>query len=433
MKSTTAAAPRSASRTAWVTLLIFSVCVLSLLALVQPALAQQPFEAPPVLSAKYLLPPEMISGPLFRVDEQVPTDGLRGLFTLRSDLGAFTVPGRELLKIRIAELPAIQQLNETSKTDVFLSAAATAAARPVDAAVNIVTDPVGTAKALPGGISRFFDRVQTGVESVAMGARDSDKSTDQKAQETAQRVGDATITALGFEQVRRQLAKGLGVDPYTTNPVLAEKLTNTAWVAFSGRLGVNALTTVFVPGSAALSLTSFTSDLVYDTPKADLIVMNKQKMMAIGASEAQAQALLKNQWFSMTVLTSLVTELERLATVRGRPEVIALAATARNEEDARFLASSVHLLGRLNVTGVSIKEVKARGTVIGVTPAGALVVPALVDYVSWTERIGSFAGRPDLQGVRRSIWLTGRMSGAAQRGFTRLGWTLQEAPSVKAP
>ena len=52
-----------------------------------PATAQQPFEAPPALSAKYLLPPEMISGPLFRVDEQVPTDGLRGLFTLRSDLG----------------------------------------------------------------------------------------------------------------------------------------------------------------------------------------------------------------------------------------------------------------------------------------------------------------------------------------------------------
>src|SRR5512136_913304 len=104
-----------------------------------PAAAQQPFEAPPTLSARYLLPPDMISGPLFRVDEQVPTDGLRGLFTLRSDLGTFTVPGRELLKIRIAELPAIQHLNATSKTDVFLSAAGNAAERPVQAAVNIVT------------------------------------------------------------------------------------------------------------------------------------------------------------------------------------------------------------------------------------------------------------------------------------------------------
>ena len=299
---------------------------------------------------------------------------------------------------------------------------------PVDAAVNIVTDPVGTAEALPGGISRFFGRVETGAESIAKSASESDKSTDQKAQETAQRVGDVTITALGFEQVRRQLAKGLGVDPYTTNPVLAEKLTDTAWVAFSGRLGVDVLTTAFVPASTALSLTSFTSDLVYDTPKADLIVMNQQKMIAMGASEAQAQALLNNRWFSLTVLTALVTELERLAGVRGRPQVIALAATARNEEDARFLAASVHLLARLNVTGVSIKEVKAQGTVIGVTPAGHLVVPAPVDYVSWTERIGSFAERSDLKSARRTIWLTGRISGAAHRGFTRLGWTVHEAP-----
>ena len=112
--------------------------------------------------------------------------------------------------------------------------------------------------------------------------------------------------------------------------------------------------------------------------------------------------------------------------------MIALAATARNEEDARFLASSVHLLARLNVTGVSIEEVKAQGTVIGVTPAGSLVVPAPVDYLSWTERIGGFAERPDLKNSRRTIWLTGRMSGAAHRGLTSLGWTLHEFSSSRA-
>lgn len=261
---------------------------------------------------------------------------------------------------------------------------------------------------------------------------DSSKSTDQKAQETVQRVGDVTITALGYEQVRRQLAKGLGVDPYTTNPILAKKLTDAAWVAFSARLGVNILTTDFVPASAAISLTSFTSDLVYDTPKADLIVMNKQKMIKMGASETQAQTLLKNPFFSLTVLTSLVTGLESLGNVLGRHEVLILAATARNQEDARFLASSVHLLARLNITEVAIYQVKAHGTVVGVTPSGSLVVPAPVDYISWTERISSFADRPDFQNDRRSLWLTGRMSGAAHSGFTQLGWTLHEISSSQA-
>jgi hypothetical protein len=160
--------------------------------------------------------------------------------------------------------------------------------------------------------------------------------------------------------------------------------------------------------------------------------MNKEKMIAMGASDAQAQALLGNRWFSLTVLTALVTELESLTQIAGRPEVIALAATARNEEDARFLASSVHLLARLNVTGVSIREMKAGGTVIGITPAGHLVVPAPADYISWTDRIGSFAERPDLKTAPRAIWLTGRMSGAAHKGFTRLGWTVHEAPQPQA-
>jgi hypothetical protein len=411
---------------------LFSGGLFFLLPFVGVAAAQPAFEAPPVLSARYLLPADMISGPLFRVDDQVPTDGLRGLFTLRSDLGTFTVPGKELLKARIAELPAIQHLDAQSKTDVFLQAAGKAAMRPVEAAQNIVSDPVGTAKAIPGGISRLWGRVEAGAENVAKAVTDSDKSADQKAQETAQRVGDVTITALGFEQVRRQLAKGLGVDPYTTNPVLSKKLTDTAWVAFSGRLGIDVLTTAFVPGSTVISLTSFTSDLVYDTPKADLILMNKEKMVAMGASEAQAQAVLGNRWFSLTVLTALVTELESLRDAAGRPEVIALAATARNEEDARFLAMSVHLLARLNVTGVSIREVKAVRTVIGVTPAGHLVVPAPADYVSWTEQIGNFATRPDLRAARRAIWLTGRMSGTAHKGFTRLGWTVHEVPQSQA-
>ena len=74
-------APRLSVRIAWLTLVTVSLIAVCFTALARDAVAQQPFEAPPVLSAKYLLPPEMISGPLFRVDERVPTDGLRGLFT----------------------------------------------------------------------------------------------------------------------------------------------------------------------------------------------------------------------------------------------------------------------------------------------------------------------------------------------------------------
>src|SRR5215510_4765486 len=184
------------------------------LAAARGAEGQPAFQAPPVLKASELLPPEMLAGPLFRVDDRVPTDGLLGHYTLRSSLGVFLAPGRELLRIRIAELPAIQHLEATSQTDVFLTAAANAATKPLEAAANIIQNPVQTVEAIPAGVSRFFDRVELGAERIAQSASDPTKSGQAKTQETAQRIGSATITALGFEQALRQLAKGLGVDPY---------------------------------------------------------------------------------------------------------------------------------------------------------------------------------------------------------------------------
>ena len=55
-----------------------------------------------------------------------------------------------------------------------------------------------------------------------------------------------------------------------------------------------------------------------------------------------------------------------------------------------------------------------------------MVVPAPVDYLSWTERVGRFAARSDLRAARRGIWLTGRVSGAAYQGFTAQGWVFHD-------
>ena len=74
------------------TLILLTACLLpvGLAAAVQP-----PYQMPPTLRAGDLLPPDMLAGPLFQVDNQVPTDGLMGHFTLRSQWGNFVVPGKE--------------------------------------------------------------------------------------------------------------------------------------------------------------------------------------------------------------------------------------------------------------------------------------------------------------------------------------------------
>jgi hypothetical protein len=408
-------------------IVVFTLCAVSLPLSVNAAVGDMTYEKPPVIRANSVLSQDMLVGTLFRVDEGVPTDGYMAHFTLRSELGTFETPGQDLLKIRIAELPAIQHLNSMSTTTEFLRAAGDAAIKPVKSAVNIVTNPVETVKGIPAGLSRFFERVESGAKSIANGVTNSGNSGENKVTDTASRVGDATINALGFEESRRQLAKGLGVDPYTTNPVLSQKLTDTAWVSFSGKLGVNAVVSVFVPVSIAISGTSFTHDLVYSTSKDDLIIRNRKQMIAMGASEELTDTLIKNRWYSLTVLTSLVTGLESLSGVAGRTAIINLATIAENEEEARFIASSVQMLAALHRTDMRLKEVAARGTVVGIASHGAIVVPAPVDYISWTPQIARLASRPDLRASRRVIRLTGKMSTTARHELKTLGWTIADA------
>src|SRR5262245_53246338 len=100
--------------------------------------AQAPFETPPVLPASELAPPYLRQGPTVTVDPQVPIVGMLGHFTIRADVGTFEAHGREMLRIRVGELHAIAQLDQMSKSDVFLQAAANAVARPVESMTHLL-------------------------------------------------------------------------------------------------------------------------------------------------------------------------------------------------------------------------------------------------------------------------------------------------------
>ena len=391
------------------------------------AAAQGAFETPPVLRAADLVPAELLSGPGFKVDDLVPIKGLLGYFSLKADVGSFEVHGADLLRVRVAELHALRKLDETSKTETFAKAAAGAAARPVQAAASIVTSPVETAKGIPDGVGRFFDRVKLGAKSVAASASESDKSDTERAADVTQRVGSISADALGYEKERRDLAKSVQVDPYTTNPVLSKKLSDMAWVAFSGRVGVNLLVSVFVPGSTLLSAVSVTESWVWDTPPGDLIKQAQEKLAATGAPEAQVTALIKNHWYSLSVLTVLANSIAQLAPAKGLADVVALAATASNEDHARFFALAVKTLAdRQQGGGDRVSSLTTRGTVEARTASGALVIPGPVDYIAWTKNAADFAARPDLKAPRRTLLLRGLASPRAKRELASLGWTVAE-------
>jgi hypothetical protein len=391
------------------------------------------FEKPPVLQARDLVPATLLSGEGFHVDDAVPTDGLMALFTLHTELGTLQVHGIELLRIRVAEVPAMLELAHESKTKVFAQALARTGAEPIKAAGQMVMHPVDTVKGLPGGVGRFFGRVGLGAQRIKEAATEPEEApAGEKAAEVAKRTGQTTRDILGYEQERRQLAKRLHVDPYTTNPILSKQLDEFTVVAFRAHVAVTTTISVVVPGSMAITATRITSNMVWDTPKADLIVRNEKTLEEMHVPPATIKTFMRNTAFPLSVQTAFVEDLHDLSKVAGAVDVVTLASTAESEDQARFLADCLDMMSNYSRTHTPVARIIARGTVVGRDSAGAIVVPAAVDYASWTSRTSYFANRPDLAAPKRSVWLTGQMSPLAKKNFLALAWQVNEKTSLRS-
>jgi len=391
------------------------------------AQSTQAFESPPILKAQQLAPASLLSGSRFHVDDDVPTDGLTANYTIHTDLGTLQAHGLEMLKIRVAEVPAMEELQDTSKTKVFAESVATNAARPVMAAGQMIMNPVDTIKGLPGGVSRFFGRVGLGAQKIAQAATEPEEaSAVEKSAQVGTSVGQTTRDVFGYEQERRELAKRLHVDPYTTNPILSKQLDDIALTAFRAHVGVTTTMSVFIPGSIAITATRIVSTWVWDTPKADLIVMNHDKLEGLGIPEHSVNGFMRNSAYPLSVQTAFVENLTHVRGVPGVADVVALASTAESEDQARFLADALDMLVNYHETQTPLTRIYAKGTIFGRDRAGVLIVPVEVDYVVWTQRTSYFAHRPDLAAPKRSVWLSGRMSPLAKKNFESLGWKINE-------
>jgi hypothetical protein len=236
-----------------------------------------------------------------------------------------------------------------------------------------------------------------------------------------------TRDAFGYDDRRRQLAKQVGVDPYTTNPMLAKQLDDIAWAAFAGGLGVTALKSM-VPGSMVIGTSAMLADWVYDTPPGDLKVRNEKALLAMGVSQEVVDHLLRHRWYTLTRQSRLVHGLERLSGVTGRADVMPLALSVTSEEQARFVTGALEMLARYHEKVAPLATVQVLGTVVARTRAGALLVPGSVDLLAWTPTLDRFVRRPDLKATTKVLWLSGRATPRARRELERRGWTV-EAPA----
>ncbi len=373
----------------------------------------QAIESEPTLTTADFHGLPAATGAGYRLDPKVPVSGYHGQFTLHTDLGDVTADGADLLQQRVDEVGPAAELAKLSSSDVFVDALAKSAGRTASAVGKAVTSPVETAKALPAGVGRFFSSVGSSVSGAA--SEGSDKS-------------DAAKEALGVNKARRQLAQKVGVDPYTTNPIVAERLGDLSTAAFVGGVSLDVALAVGTGGvGRAISMTKTVSNLAWQLPPPDIRARNDKDLAAFGVEQATRDALLNNKWYTPTMALSFVEEMKGLGVREGIGAFAALAARAETETEARFFIAQLRMAHAHAKSGAAIKAIDASGKVGVFRGAdGSAFVPAAVDYLSWSEGVKAFTERKDLGTGSRVVSLTGKLSPTAAKGLAAAGWTVKE-------
>jgi hypothetical protein len=406
-----------------------------------PALSEGEFETAVRVPLAELWPGQKAFGPGYQLPEEVPIVDYLGQFRLRTDVGELEAHGVYELRQRLAELPAARELDRLANSAVFADAIQRGAARPIESARLVISEPTTTVARLPAGIGRFLlDRaldvrdLALRVSDAAARAREDDEDTEGAPERPAsERAKDAATAAtlrwLGYHKARRDIARHVGVDPYTTNPLIAERLDTLAWAAWTGgRLSGLAWGQVGGLAGEALDLATDARRYAWELPAEDLERRNLGVLAELGIRGRLARDLIyRGKAFTLTQQTEFVELLRLPLFDASRMALFRLALLAGREIEGRFIVHSMRLL----LLRARDDTEPLATTVLGTTPAlvrpdGGYVVALPVDYLHFSPEIARFAWREDFLGRHNELLVTGTLSPAARDNFSLAGWTVRE-------
>lgn len=411
-----------------------------------PDAANGEFETTARASLEELWPGQDAIGPGYHLPEEVPIVDYLGQFRLRTDVGELEAQGVYELRQRLAELPAARELDRLADTAVFADAVKRGAVRPIESAQLVVTEPVATVTRLPAGIGRFLQDRVLDVRDLALRVNDAavramededeerrgepERPASERAKDTAT---SATLRWIGYQKARRDIARHVGVDPYTTNALIAERLDALAWSAWTGdRLTGLAWGQVGGLAGEALGVTADARRYAWELPAEDLQRRNLEVLAGLGIEGRPARDLIRRgRAFTLTQQTEFVELLRLPLFDASRLALFRLALVAGREIEGRFIVHSMRLL---LLRSREYSEPVAT-TVLGTTPAlvrpdGGYVVALPVDYLHFSPEIASFAWREDFMRLHNELLVTGTLSPVARDAFSAAGWTVRERVPV---
>jgi hypothetical protein len=393
-------------------------------------LAASGFEPAPTFQAAKILSPARVKGAHHTVHEEVAVDGFYQQFHIASYFGTMDADGRTVLRTRLDEVDALARLAEVSRTEAFARAAGGAVLDVGRGVVSAVKDPVDTVKGIGGGLKRFGVNLGRKAKRAADKVTKDDnrpegapKATREKALDAA---GGAANSVFGINGAAREWARKLGVDPYTTNPVLHDALVDIGRIDAAAGIVVK----ITVPIPVVVSTTASVGDLVWAADPEAVRKENEKRAGELGVAKDAASRYFLNGNYTLTSQTRLVAALHAVR-APGCAQYLDAASEAGDEREALFFVESAEMLAGLHETEpVSAILEDSRAIVARTGTRAVALLP--FDLVHWNERLKTSAldigsrARRELRAPALAVRLSGKATPAARAGLATAGWTVTE-------
>jgi hypothetical protein len=392
-----------------------------------PFHASAPADEPaPNFTAPQLLSPAELRGSHHRVADAVQTETYFHEFSITSDYGTFDAAGRSMLAVRLHEVEALAQLDDVSKTEVFLKSAGTSVVNVGKGVATAVSNPTDTAKGIGSGVKRL------GVNLGRQTKRAADSATKDDPAEESTPSGNAAEGAaksvIGVNRAARRWAQKVGVDPYTTNAVMRKALDDFGKVDAAGSIAAK----VVLPVPGVVGMTASVSGLVWGKDPEELRKLNEQRLKELGVPGETAQRLFRNSAMTLSYETRLIAALDAVK-LPGAADRVAAAAESKHGREALFHVECAELLQQRHAKTPFTGLLTDSLATVAVTADHQAVLLLPVDWVRWVAAVDStlreidVRARKELKATALVIVLTGKASDRAAKELAARGWTVTGA------
>jgi hypothetical protein len=328
------------------------------------------------------------------------------IFTVSSPHALYQIEGLVLLRQYLSEIKVIESLGSTNPAK--------------DAAVGVVESVKDTVFGLKNMIVHPVKSV-TGVTTAVgkMGQRFG-RAFREKHEGEKISVKESVLGA-----TKRVIAVNLGVDFYSRNTYLQEKLDAMAAAQIGGR-GAFMIAKFFVPilfaisvVAAAASINAAADRVVNDSSRPDLYQINKKALTDLGFALKDVTKLLDSPFYTPREVTYLRFYLEALKPVPGYEQIMYAALSATSEPESLKLLYEAQLAADAYSQSAEILKIFVLPEGLTLLRRDDLIFIVGYDYLDDSEFGKGIAGKAEsLRGeFNRSsaqLWL----SGVADRGLT---------------